>query len=67
MPPQSGPPPVRIRVLGCSGAIAAGCRTTAFLLDDRVLFDCGTGVGELSVEEMTRESANSSQLPRHRV
>jgi len=54
MPPQSGPPPVRIRVLGCSGAIAAGCRTTAFLLDDRVLFDCGTGVGELSVEEMTR-------------
>jgi len=45
---------VRIRVLGCSGAIAAGCRTTAFLLDDRVLFDCGTGVGELSVEEMTR-------------
>lgn len=54
MSPESGPPPVRIRVLGCSGAIAAGCRTTAFLLDDRVLFDCGTGVGELSVEEMTR-------------
>lgn len=47
-------PPVRIRVLGCSGAIAAGCRTTAFLLDERVLIDCGTGVGELSVEAMTR-------------
>ena len=54
MPPESGPPPVQIRVLGCSGAIAAGCHTTALLLDDRVLFDCGTGVGELSVEEMTR-------------
>ena len=54
MTPESGPPSVQIRVLGCSGAIAAGCRTTAFLLDDRVLFDCGTGVGELSVEELTR-------------
>ena len=52
--PQSGRAPVQIRVLGCSGAIAAGCRTTAFLLDDRVLFDCGTGVGELSVEAMSR-------------
>lgn len=47
-------PPVRIRVLGCSGAIAVGCRTTAFLLDERVLIDCGTGVGELSVEAMSQ-------------
>lgn len=54
MTTASGRAPVQIRVLGCSGAIAAGCRTTAFLLDDRVLFDCGTGVGELSVEAMTR-------------
>lgn len=46
--------PVRIRVLGCSGAIGAGQRTTAFLLDDRVLLDCGTGVGELTVAEMAR-------------
>jgi len=46
--------PVRIRVLGCSGAIGAGQRTTAFLLDDRVLLDCGTGVGELTVEEMAQ-------------
>ena len=46
--------PVRIRVLGCSGAIASGQRTTAFLLDDRVLLDCGTGVGELTVEEMAQ-------------
>ena len=41
-----------IRVLGCSGAIAAGCRTTAFLLDDDVLIDAGTGVGDLTLEEM---------------
>ena len=36
-----------LRVLGCSGSIAAGCKTTAFLLDDDVLIDAGTGVGEI--------------------
>lgn len=41
-----------IRVLGCSGAIAQGCRTTAFLLDDTVLIDAGTGVGDLSLEAL---------------
>ena len=43
---------MRVRVLGCSGAIAKGCRTTSFLLDDDVLIDAGTGVGDLSLEEM---------------
>ena len=43
-----------IRVLGCSGSIAAGCRTTAFLLDDDVLIDAGTGVGDLTLDELTR-------------
>ncbi len=43
-----------IRVLGCSGAIAAGCRTTSFLLDDSVLIDAGTGVGDLSLTELAR-------------
>lgn len=43
---------MRVRVLGCSGAIAQGCRTTSFLLDDDVLIDAGTGVGDLSLEEM---------------
>lgn len=42
-----------IRVLGCSGAIAAGCRTTAFLLDDGVLIDAGTGVGDLTLRQLT--------------
>jgi len=41
-----------VRVLGCSGAIAAGCRTTAFLLGDAVLIDAGTGVGDLTLEEL---------------
>ncbi len=43
---------MQIRVLGCSGSIAAGNRTTSFLLDDDVLIDAGTGVGDLSLEEM---------------
>ncbi len=43
---------MRVKVLGCSGAIAKGCRTTSFLLDHDVLIDAGTGVGDLSLEEM---------------
>ena len=43
-----------VNVLGCSGAIAAGCRTTAFLLDDNVLVDAGTGVGDLALDAQTR-------------
>jgi ribonuclease BN (tRNA processing enzyme) len=41
-----------IRVLGCSGAIAAGCKTTSFLLDGSILIDAGTGVGDLTLQEM---------------
>jgi ribonuclease BN (tRNA processing enzyme) len=43
-----------IRVLGCSGAIAAGSKTTAFLLDEDVLIDAGTGVGDLTLDELVR-------------
>ena len=45
---------MRVRVLGCSGAIAQGCRTTSFLVDDDVLIDAGTGVGDLTLDEMVR-------------
>lgn len=45
---------MKIRVLGCSGAISAGCRTTSFLVDDDLLVDAGTGVGDLSIEELAR-------------
>jgi ribonuclease BN (tRNA processing enzyme) len=41
-----------IRVLGCSGSMAAGDRTTSFLLDGCVLVDAGSGVGDLTLEEM---------------
>ncbi|WP_067065870.1 3',5'-cyclic-nucleotide phosphodiesterase [Roseateles chitosanitabidus] len=45
---------MKIRVLGCAGAMAAGYRTTSFLLDDDVLIDAGSGVAELSVEAMAK-------------
>jgi ribonuclease BN (tRNA processing enzyme) len=44
---------MKVRVLGCSGAIARDCRTTSFLLDHNVLVDAGTGVGDLTLPEMT--------------
>jgi ribonuclease BN (tRNA processing enzyme) len=43
---------MKIRVLGCSGAIAKDCRTTSFLIDSDLLVDAGTGVGDLSLEDM---------------
>lgn len=45
---------LQVRVLGCSGAIARGARTTSFLIDDDLLVDAGTGVGDLSLEEMAQ-------------
>jgi ribonuclease BN (tRNA processing enzyme) len=45
---------MQIRVLGCSGSIAAGSRTTSFLLDGDILIDAGTGVGDLTLDEMAR-------------
>ena len=38
---------MRIRILGCSGGIGAGSRTSAMLVDDDVLLDAGTGIGDL--------------------
>ncbi len=43
---------MKIRVLGCSGSISKDCRTTSFLIDDDMLIDAGTGVGDLTLAEM---------------
>ena len=43
---------MRIRVLGCSGGIGAGARTTAMLVDDDVLIDAGTGIGDLALDDL---------------
>lgn len=45
---------MKIRVLGCSGGIGGELRTTSLLIDDDILIDAGTGLGELSQEEMLR-------------
>ncbi|MET0384279.1 MAG: 3',5'-cyclic-nucleotide phosphodiesterase [Burkholderiaceae bacterium] len=45
---------MKIQVLGCSGSIARDCRTTSFLLDEDVLIDAGTGVGDLSLDALER-------------
>jgi ribonuclease BN (tRNA processing enzyme) len=45
---------MRLRVLGCSGSIGGQHnRTTSFLVDQDVLIDAGTGVGDLSLSELT--------------
>ncbi|MDP2248696.1 MAG: MBL fold metallo-hydrolase, partial [Nitrosomonadales bacterium] len=42
---------MRIKVLGCSGGIGGTLRTTSFLIDDDILLDAGTGVGDLTIEQ----------------
>ncbi|NDP39316.1 MAG: 3',5'-cyclic-nucleotide phosphodiesterase [Rhodoferax sp.] len=43
---------MKVRVLGCSGAISRDCRTTSFLIDDDLLIDAGTGLGNLTLDKM---------------
>jgi len=45
---------MRLRVLGCSGGIGGRhLRTTSFLVDGDILLDAGTGVGDLSLAELS--------------
>ncbi len=41
-----------VKVLGCSGGIGQSLRTTSLLVDDDILIDTGTGVGDLTLEQM---------------
>ncbi|MBD3671523.1 MAG: 3',5'-cyclic-nucleotide phosphodiesterase [Gammaproteobacteria bacterium] len=43
---------MRIKVLGSSGGVARGYRTTSFLIDDDLLIDAGTGVQEMDIDDM---------------
>ncbi|MBN1378480.1 MAG: 3',5'-cyclic-nucleotide phosphodiesterase [Gammaproteobacteria bacterium] len=43
---------MKLRVLGCSGGIGSALRTTSFLLDNDILIDAGTGVGDLCLDEL---------------
>ena len=44
---------MKLRILGCSGGIGGNARTTSMLLDNDVLIDAGTGVGDLSLSELS--------------
>ncbi len=44
---------MQIKTLGWSGGIGANLRTTCFLIDDDILIDAGTGLGDLPLNQMT--------------
>jgi ribonuclease BN (tRNA processing enzyme) len=41
-----------LKILGCSGGVGVDLRTTTLLIDQDILIDAGTGVGDLSMDEM---------------
>lgn len=43
---------MKLRILGCSGGIGGRLRTTSMLIDQDILIDAGTGVGDLSIAEL---------------
>ena len=43
---------MQIKILGCSGGIGGALRTTSMLVDDDVLIDAGSGVGDLAMDEL---------------
>ncbi|MDX1453998.1 MAG: 3',5'-cyclic-nucleotide phosphodiesterase [Gammaproteobacteria bacterium] len=43
---------MQVKILGCSGGIGAGLRTTSILIDDDILIDTGTGIGDLDQQAM---------------
>lgn len=45
---------MKLQALGCSGGIGSALRTTSLLIDDDILLDAGTGVGDLSLEALRR-------------
>lgn len=45
---------MRVRILGCSGGIGESLRTTSLLVDDDLLIDAGTGIGDLPLPALRR-------------
>ncbi|MGH1462366.1 MAG: MBL fold metallo-hydrolase [Neptuniibacter sp.] len=43
---------MKIEILGCSGGIGHGLKTTTFLVDDSLLLDAGTGIELLKMDQM---------------
>lgn len=45
---------MQIKILGCSGGIGGELRTTCMLIDQDILIDAGTGVSNLSMDELLK-------------
>ena len=46
---------MKVRILGCSGGIGGRhLRTTSLLVDNDILVDAGTGVGDLAIAELAQ-------------
>ena len=45
---------MRINALGTDGGIGTDCRTSCFLIDDDILIDAGTGLGDLDSDAMAK-------------
>jgi ribonuclease BN (tRNA processing enzyme) len=45
---------MKVQILGASGGIGGPARTTSLLVDDDILIDAGTGLGDLSLTAMQR-------------
>ncbi len=43
---------MELKVLGCSGGVGGRLRTTTLLMDDDILIDAGTGLGDLNLQAM---------------
>ncbi|CAK0775200.1 Beta-lactamase family protein [Gammaproteobacteria bacterium] len=43
---------MKLQILGCSGGIGGGRRTTTLLVNKSLLIDAGTGLGDLSIENL---------------
>ena len=43
---------MQIKILGCSGGIGGDLRTTSLLIDHDILVDAGTGVGDLTMDQL---------------
>ena len=44
---------MELKVLGCSGGVGDQLRTTTLLIDEDILIDAGTGLGDLNLQEMS--------------
>ena len=43
-----------LKILGCSGSISKGHRTTSFKINENILIDAGSGVLDLTIDELKK-------------